>query len=342
MAVFPSLELEEKLQIQDKTRFAAGKSFVSSGAASLTSLTVQPGDDESAVELVSLTDQDLDWQFNSWNGDFSSINNKIDFREDGTDLVATITANTYTLSTLVTEIEAQLNTVGSNTYTVELLNDNKIKISADGRFDLLVYSGDNADESPMIGLGFFSEEVNDQDFSGLSEYTGEMVRYLPKHITVFADNGVDSLSIVKTLRLYSIEGDALFSNDQDLITKKTDIMNWVKPGRNSFLNFHRQAQEEIIDYFRGKAFVDVFHNPLRLKAFVKPEDLNQWSTFLALRLIFDDFSNAVDDIFYSEARQFEAREMRLRNRYMRIDLDNDGVADKGEAINITSGRAFRR
>lgn len=341
MAVFPSLELEDKLQIQDKTRLAASKSFVSTGSPALTAMTVQPGADTTAVSVLSPTDQDLDWQFNVWNGDFDASNNKIDFKEGTSVLVATITPGTYTLAALVVEIQTQLNTVGSNTYTVVVSDDDRITISTTVAFDLLPYTGANRNNSFLVGLGYFSEDTDDNGFSGLKSYRGERVRYLPKRISLALDNGVDNETLTKTLKLYSIDGDALFSNDQDLISIKSDIMNWVKPGRNSFLNFHRRAQSDIIDFFRGKGVIDSYYNPLRVRDFVKPEDLKEWSTFLTLRLIFDDFSNATDDIFYSEARQFEAREMRLRNRYMRVDLDKDGVSDKGESINITSGRLFR-
>ena len=339
MSIFPSLELADAVQVQDKTRFNADKSF---GTATITSLTVKPGSDESAQELIALSDRFLDWQFNVWNGDFDSSNNKIDFKEGSNVLVAVITPGTYTLATLAVEIKAQMEAVGANIYTVVFDKDDRLTISATVSFNLLPYSGVNSEQSALQIFSYFSESQDDNSFSGLKEYKAERLRWLPKIVTVFADDGSDNLSIDKTIKLYSVEGDALFSNDQDLAGQKSDIMRWTKAGRNSFLDFHRKAQKEIIDFFRGKGFINTFGDPLRLKNFVKPGDLNQWSVFLTLRLIFDDISDEIDDIHYVEARRFEAREMRLRDRYMRIDNDDDGVADTGEGINLTSGRLFRR
>jgi hypothetical protein len=339
MSIFPSLELSDAVQVQDKTRFNANKSF---GTATITSITVKPGADESAVELIALSDRYLDWQFNVWNGDFDASNNKIDFVEDGNILVAALTPGTYTLATLAIEIKARMEAVGANIYTVVFDKDDKLTISTTVPFDLLPYSGANSEQSALQIFSYFSEDQDDQIFKGLKEYKAERLRWLPKIVTVFADDGADSLSIDKSIKLYSIAGDALFSSDQDLVGQKSDILKWTKAGRNSFLDFHRKAQNEIIDFFRGKGFINTYGDPLRLKNFVKPEDLNQWSVFLTLRLIFDDISDEVDDIHYVEARQFEGREMRLRDRYMRLDNDDDGVADKGEGINLTSGRLFRR
>ncbi len=339
MAIFPSLELADAVQVQDKTRFNADKSF---GTLTITSLTVKPGADESAVELVALSDRFLDWQFNNFNGDFDSSNNKIDFQEGSNVFVAVITPATYTLATLVTEIKAQMEAVGANIYTVVFDKDDRLTISSTISFDLLPFSGANSEQSALQIFGYFSESQDDQSFSGLKEYKAERLRWLPKIVTVFADDGADNLSINKTIKLYSVDGDALFSDDQDLMGQKSDILRWTKAGRNSFLDVHRKAQREIIDFFRGKGFINSFGDPLRLKNFVKPDDLNQWSVFLTLRLIFDDISDEAEDIHFLEARQFEAREMRIRDRYMRLDNDDDGVADTGEGINLTSGRLFRR
>jgi len=341
MAIFPDLQIESKLQIKDRTRLSAFGTFVSAGSSALTDLTIRPGDDESPVSVLSLTDRNLDWQFNDWNGDFDATNNKIDFQEGSSQLTATITPGTYTLSALATEIKTQMDSAGSNTYTVSL-SDDRLTISTTVAFSLLPYTGDNSSASPLPMLGYFEEDEDDQMFMGKDSYEArDRVRFLPKNITVSATDGVDTEAVIQKLSLYSVEGDALYSTDYDLTTKKSDILKWVREGRNSFLKFHREAQEEIIDFFRGKGFANIYNDPLRVKDFVKPQDLKQWSTFLTLRLIFDDLSNSVDDIFEREAREFESREMKLRDRYIRVDLDEDGKADPGEAINITSGRLFR-
>lgn len=344
MALFPHLEVEKRLQVNDKTRLSGTKSFVSTGSAAIDAVTVKPGADESAISVFNASSSNwfLDWEFIDFEGDFDSTNNKIDFKESGSELTATISAGTYTLSTLATQVQTQLNSAGSNTYTVTVDKDERMTIAADGNFSLLPNEGSNRDSSALPILGFSNKPgFTDEKYANSTSLKGEVIRWLPRAITLEIDNSTTPVSDTKYIQVFSESGDSLFSSDFDLVTKKQDILSWVKAGRNSFLNFHRQAQEEIIDWFRGEGSVNIDGDPLEVKNLVHPTDLNQWSTYLTLRLIFDDLSNDVDDIFDREARGFESREMRLRDRIMRIDIDNDGKSDIGENIQVRSAKLIR-
>lgn len=66
---------------------------------------------------------------------FNSRNNTLIFQEDGvnTDLTATIPAGNYTVTNLLTELKTQLDSAGSNTYTVTYSDTTlKITIATDG------------------------------------------------------------------------------------------------------------------------------------------------------------------------------------------------------------------
>ena len=347
MALFAHLEVEDRLQVNDKTRLNGSKSFESKGANAVTEITVKPGADGSAISVFNSNSEQwfLDWEFKTWDGDFDSTNNKLDFNEGAGELTATITPATYTLASLVIEVETQLNSAGTLTYTVSADDDDKITISAvGGTFSLLPTEGSNKNESILHILGFNSAGGRgDGEFSNKSSAIGKRVRYLPKAVTLNLINGVDADDPeIKYIKLYSVAGDSLWSADEDLAAKKSDILRWTEKGRNSFKKWHRKAQDEILDYLRREGHVDVFDEPLEVKDLLYPEDLRQWSTFLTLRLIMDDLSNAVDDIFDREARKFEGREMRARNdALIRADLDRDGVADLGEGVSIRSTRMIR-
>lgn len=346
MALFAHLEIEDKLQIKDKSRFNGSKSFVSVGSDSITDVTVKPGADGSAITVFN-SSQDLwylDWQFNTWNGDFDVTNNKLDFNEGGSELTATVSAGTYTLATLAAEIKTQMDSAGANTYTVSVDKDDKITISADGQFSLLPNTGSNSETSILPIIGFSSKPgFDDHLYENETSITGERVRSLPKAVTLEVDDGTLTDSQTKYVNLYSVAGDALFSNDNDLRSKKSDILRWVERGRNSFLNYHRAAQDEILNWCREEGYIDINGDPLEIKNFTNPTDLNLWSTYLTMRLIFDDLSNANDDIFYKEARGFESKEMKHRKMaFLRLDVDNDGKSDVGEGVKSRSVRLIRQ
>ena len=84
-------------------------------------------------------------------------------------------------------------------------------------------------------------------------------------------------------------------------------------------------------------------NPFEVKNFTNPQDLRKWSTFVTLRLIMDDVSNATGDIFQLEARDFEQKETVHRNNaFIRVDQDNDGRSEIGEGIKPRSARLIRQ
>lgn len=345
--IFAHLELEDKLQVNDKTRLNAAKSFVARGTDALTDVQVKPGANGLAVSVFD-SDPDnryLEWEFNTWEGDFDASNNKLDFKENnGAELTATITPATYSLSALAAEVETQLNSAGAETYTVAASSVDKITISSTGKFSLLPTEGSNAGESILPFLGFNSiGGRGDGEWSNESTTTGRRVRYLPRKVTVTAINGVDPDSVEdKYFRLYSVEGDYLFSTDQDLAAKRSDILNYCERGRNTFKKYHRRAQEEIMDEFREAGFVDIYQDPLTLDAMVVPDDLRKYSTFKTLRMIFEDLSNATDDIFERIAARYHSSELKAKRPLLvRADLDRDGSAQVGEGVSVRSGRMIR-
>ena len=85
MAMFPLLQNDEKVQIGEKIRLDATKSFVSVGSTALTTLTVLPENDISAISVFDSESENrfLDWVYNDFEIDIDATNNKLDFTEDG-------------------------------------------------------------------------------------------------------------------------------------------------------------------------------------------------------------------------------------------------------------------
>ena len=96
MALFAHLEIEDKLQVKDKTRMKADKSYITKGATAISTATIKPGADAIAIDIfdTTLLDRFLEFQFANFNGDIGATNNKLDFDEGASELTATISTST--------------------------------------------------------------------------------------------------------------------------------------------------------------------------------------------------------------------------------------------------------
>ncbi len=210
MAIFKVLEFEEAVQVSDKTRLNASKSYVSKGTAAITAVTIKPGADATALSVFATTQADwfLDWQYDSFAFDIDSTNNKIDFKEDGVALVATLTDGTYSVSSLLVEIETQLGAAGAFNYTVTIDIENKIHIEADGNFELLPVNGDNKAVQILKHIGF-TEDTTDAIVQ-----IGKPFEYGIRKITLSVTSGTGGGAVTETKdfyqKVYSEEGDYLF------------------------------------------------------------------------------------------------------------------------------------
>jgi len=347
MALFPYFELEDRVQINDKTRFNGKRSFVSKGSSAITTMTIKPGADGSAIDVFdSDTDERyLDWQFSAFEIDIDATNNKLDFEEtSGVELTATLTSATYTLATLATEIETQLNATGANTYTVTVSDDDKVTIAADSDFSLLPQTGTNRLISILPILNFKPKPgFGDSEFANLTTTTGVRVRKMPRAVTLEIGDGATTESVTRYIQVLSVDGDALFSSDQDLTSHRHDILDWLPDSRNSFLHIHRRAQDLILDHLHKAGYVDIFGDPLTIDAVVNPEDVKQWSIFATLRIIHFELSNDPEDEFYEDGVDYQASEEKVRDRVLlRVDIDRDGKSDLGEGVQLTGGVVLRR
>lgn len=224
MAIFGNLDLETIVQVNDKTRLDASKSFISTDEAAITLLEIEP---EAAAGFVDVTsNQFLDWQYST----------------DGDKVVS-------------------------------------VRITTDG-----------------------------------------------------APN-----TTTETFTVISVADDKLFSADSELLPYEPNILEWVREGRNSFLDVHRESQIEIIRYLDKNGFWDVNDDPLTKDAIIDINEVNAWSKFMTLKLIFDGLNNAKDDIFEQKAKNYLEKEFEARDRVLiRLDNDADGNADTGEEADLRS------
>jgi len=345
MAIFSIIESDERVQLGEKIRFDCKKSFVTKGATAISTMTVIPEDDISAIDIYNADDDEryLDWVYLDFEVDIDATNNKLDFSEDGsTELTATISSGTYSLSTLASEIKTQLDSAGANTYTVSYSND-KITIASTGNLELNKTTGSNKAVSilPMIG---FPSRTDTLDTGLKTSHTGKRTEYLTRKITLTTGDGSGTHLAYRYVNVYSKDGDALFSSDSDLKASEPDIMNYLGRDRSSYNFIHREAQELITAYLDEKGLVDIYGDKFTKAAFVSLDEFKQWSKFMVLRLIFEGLSNSLDDEFDSKAKKYRKEETYHSNRaVVRIDIDADGQIDTFEDVRQgTTGRVVRR
>lgn len=219
--IFPVLELESVVQVNDKTRLDARKTYVTAGEAAVTLTEIDPGDGSGFVDVTAT--QYLDYQYA---------------------------------------------TEGDKTI--------QLRVTTDGAPELLT----------------------------------------------------------KTLSILSAADDKLFSTDAELLPYENDILSYVRSGRNSFLDVHRAAQDRIVTWLDEHRIWDTQGNRLTKDNIIDIEEVNDWSKFMTLRLIFEQLSNSVDDIFSVKSSKYKAMEVEARNRAsLRLDRDNDGEQDVSKTEN---------
>lgn len=150
-------------------------------------------------------------------------------------------------------------------------------------------------------------------------------------------------TIAGSIQVVSEATDGLWSKDSDLVSHEPDILRYVRDGRATFKDVHRRAQTLMLAWMDKEGFIDTRLQKFTKANFVNPDEMAEWSKFVALRLIFGGLVNAKDDHFAVKAQEYLEAEREARSRaVVRMDVDNDGTASIGEGITISGGIVVRR
>lgn len=132
----------------------------------------------------------------------------------------------------------------------------------------------------------------------------------------------------------SVDDDNLFSADTDLVDYEDDILNYIRSGRNSFLDKHRAAQRIILNDLDSNKYWKEDGSRYEAADIVDIQEFKQWSIFLTLKIIFRTLSNAKDDIFDTKSHTYNGRATSAKKRAtFRLDFDGDGeISEDTEKI----------
>jgi len=201
--------------------------------------------------------------------------------------------------------------------------DDKTRLSAKKTF---VSKGDTApttvEVEPEAGSGFidvFGTSYKDWYLDWSYATDGDKV------VSVRVSNGIDTETITKTITVISAADDALFSNDQDLTAKESEILNWVPDGRNSFLNVHRKAQTYILKWLNDQGYTAFDGTPIVKSMVISLDQIREWSAVLTLKLIYEDLKNSSGDHFEDKATVYKDYELEFRSiDKLKLDFNLDG------------------
>lgn len=332
--IIPVLHLEKEVQLKDLTRITADKSILVKGSVDhINAVKIKPGADSAEVNVFGSGSPEvwfLDYYFTAYKFDVDSSNNSISFQHNLTDYNVNAADGTYTLAALLTEIKTKIEAAAAVTVTLNLDDRNTITILA-------------SDSSFKIKFKKSSELLKHLGFSKDDQTKGFPVEYGIRKVTLTVESISESAVLDEYVKVYTKEGDALFSEDADLLSYESEIMKWLPRGRGSYLDLHRKAQKLIIDWIDRQGYRDDQNEKINKFAFVDNSDVRLWSVYTCLNLFFMGNQNASDDVFKEKAKHYHKLEIEARDRaVLNLDLDNDGVEDVISGPDIRSGRLYFR
>jgi hypothetical protein len=337
------LQTEKQIQLDDLIRFDASQSVLVKGSVDqINSVEITPGADGTPVEVFVLNKPKewyLDFVFSGYSFDVDTVIGEITFKSNGNQYSTFVAAGTYTLANLLTAIKNAMEAVASP-LTVSLTVDeqNRIKITPSLPLELLPGF---TPKDLFKHVGF--NPLNEYKCEANGEILGLPVEYGIKKVTLEVASISESTIVSKYLEVYTAEGDALFSEDSDLVAEEPDIMKWLPAGKGSFINLHRKSQKLILDWLDKKGYRDDNGKKITKWAFIDNSDVRMWSYYQVLKLFFMSVQNAKDDVFKKKAEYYEKQEIAARDRaVLNLDLDGDKKEDSTQGPDIQSGRLFFR
>jgi hypothetical protein len=235
--IFPYIETEEVVQIGDRTRLDASKTYASKGLLTITKVEIEP---ETGAGFIDVTGS----KASDWLTDWEYL------------------------------------TAGTKTITIK---------------------------------------VTDSDTPTPSEYTR-----------------------TGTIEVLTEADDALWSTDGDLVAEEPDVLKYVRRGRNTFKDIHREAQRQILQLLDRKGY-RIQGRKIVAADLVDKSEAAEMSKYLALYMIMAGQRSQTDDVYQAKADKYMSKyQIASQRQIIGIDLDGDGTVSEGEGVNIATAKLVRR
>lgn len=142
----------------------------------------------------------------------------------------------------------------------------------------------------------------------------------------------------------------VYSDDKDLNRVYDGVSNYFRSGTVSGILYHEQSRKEIVNALRKDGKFKINNSTAEIKNidewdFHNIEEINLWSTYLALSSIFDNISTSADDKNAALSNKFYNKSQAMKQAYyLTIDKNDDGKVDTFERLGTdnSSGVVIRR
>lgn len=219
------------------------------------------------------------------------------------------------------------------------VND-KTRIDVSGTF----VSGDAITEieiKPSDDDDFISVFNSDQDLWYLDWAYASSGK---KVISVRATDGTSTITSTFSITCVSEADDNLYSNDSQIFAIETELKKYIPEGKNSYKYLHREAQSRILNYLDRKRIWDVNGDAFTKDAVNMTGELQKWSLYETIYMIYTDLFLSVGDKFAEKVNQYKGLRNYERDRTaIRLDKDGNGIIDDDEQpLELKSTRLIRR
>jgi len=206
---------------------------------------------------------------------------------------------------------------------------------------------DSVEIEPYAGAGFIDvtgdvSKPNPNRFWFLDfQYDTAGVKVVSLRITI----GLSVVTVTKNVTAVTEATDNLFSTDQLLKEQQSDIFRLLPDGKASFKYKHRAAQNFILDWLWNNGFYKSVGNgaePFLKTDIVDIDFISDWSTYVTLRMLYEENQSQGGDIFRQKAGDFLNKEERAREKcLLKIDTNGNGTLEVNEGAQIASRRLER-
>lgn len=328
------LHHEEKLQLNDLTRIDASRSILVKGSLNpINSVKIQAGADAPEIEVFNANSKNwyLDWMFSTYAFDVMAEHAELHFKVSGVQYSTLVPDGTYTLATLLNAMKTVIEAVASP-LTVTFTVDERNRINCTPSLPL-EFLPTYTSKGLLPHLGFTED----------GQLIGTPVEYGLRKIKIVVASISENATLYKFMKVYTAEGDALFSDDADLIVHEPDVMKWLAVGRGSYKDFHRKAQKEILDWIDRKGYRDENSKKITKWAVVDKAEVNEWSTYLALKFFCLSVRNTETDVWRKKASEYDAMALDAQKRAtLHFDLNGDKKPDVVPGPEIGTGKLLFR
>ena len=165
-----------------------------------------------------------------------------------------------------------------------------------------------------------------------------------KTVTLTVSNGVDTDGVLTfDIEVVTASAENLFSNDNDLVEIENDIMGYLPSDRSDFRYAHRAAQRHILDSLNNRRVYGDDGERLTATQIIDIKEVQDWSKYWALYLIFKDNKKTEGDTFIDTGKMYkEMADQAAEKSGLRLDFDRDGTQESHENRDMRSGVLRRR